>query len=314
MNDDAVMTIGGIRPLEPDADLDALLALLRVIARAEGQEPVTADRLQEALLWPKHERWVAVNSTESHDLIGYAVLFHQTTDRCYGDIKVHPAWRRRGVGRQLLDRLSGRAAELDARYLAIDVPADNQDALRFLLSRGLRYRGDTWALLAPAETPLPPPAWPRGYAARSLAEVADLPLLVELCNRTFRDLWGHWENTPGMVTVERMRGWLAHADPAGTFLVFDPTGAPVGQCRTMAAAAGAPAAAPHVLDQPGIVPAARAAGLRAPLALTAAHWLRGQSPRPIRLESWGDRRETIALYESLGFALVEHEVSYVLEL
>lgn len=314
MNDDTVVTIGGIRPLEPDADLDALLELLRVVARAEGQEPINADRLQAALLGPKEERWVAINPTESHDLIGYAVLFHQTTDRCYGDIKVHPAWRRRGVGRRLLDRLSGRAAELDVRYLAIDVPADNQDALRFLLSQGLRYRGDSWALLAPAEAELPPPVWPHGHTARSFAEVADLPLLVELCNRTFRDLWGHWENTPGMVTVERMRGWLAHADPAGTFLVFGPTGAPVGQCRTMPAAADAPAGAPHVLDQPGIVPEARDAGLHAPLALTAAHWLRGQSPRPIRLESWGDRREIIALYESLGFALAEHEVSYVLEL
>ncbi len=314
MKDEAMLAGAAIRPLEPDADLEALLELLRVVARADGQEPLTADRLQEALLWPKHERWVAVNPTESHDLIGYAVLFHQTTDRCYGDIKVHPAWRRRGIGRQLLDRLSERAAELDAGYLAIDVPADNQDALRFLLSQGLRYRGDTWALLAPADTPLPPPVWPHGYTARSYAEVADLPLLVELCNRTFRDLWGHWENTPGMVTVERMRGWLSHADPAGTFLVFDSSGAPAGQCRAMPAAAGAPAGTPHVIDQPGIVPEARDAGLHTPLALTAAHWLRGQSPRPIRLESWGDRRETIALYESLGFALVEHEVSYVLAL
>lgn len=314
MNDDTVMTIGGIRPLEPDADLDALLELLRVVARAEGQEPMTADRLQAALLGPKEERWVAINPTESHALIGYAVLFHQTTDRCYGDIKVHPAWRRRGVGRRLLDRLSGRAAELDARYLAIDVPADNQDALRFLLSQGLRYRGDVWALVAPAETIFSGAAWPEGYAVRSLAEVGDLTLFVDLCHRVFGDLWGHWENTPGMVTVERLRERLAAGGGDGDFILFDPTGAPVGQCRTRTAAAGAPAGTPHVLDQPGIVPEARDAGLHAPLALTAARWLRGQAPRPVRLESWGDRRETIALYESLGFALAEHEVSYVLEL
>jgi ribosomal protein S18 acetylase RimI-like enzyme len=314
MHDEAMLAGAAIRPLEPEADLDALLELLRAVARAEGQEPPNAERLQEAFLWPKNEYWVAAHPAEPRGLIGYAALFHQTTDRCYGDVKVHPAWRRRGVGRRLLDRLSGRAAELDARYLAIDVPADNQDALRFLLSQGLRYRGDVWALVAPAETTFSGAAWPEGYAVRSLADVGDLTLFVDLCHRVFGDLWGHWENTPGMVTVERLRERLAADGADGDFILFDAGSAPVGKCRAIHAAADAPAGTPHILDQPGIVPEARDAGLHAPLALTAARWLRTQSPRPIRLESWGDRRETIALYESLGFALVEHEVSYVLEL
>ena len=61
------------------------------------------------------------------------------------------------------------------------------------------------------------------------------------------------------------------------------------------------------------MPEQRASGLHVPLALTAAHWLRGQGARPIRLESWGDSAETIVQYEALGFALVEHEVSMVRE-
>ncbi|MBK7218323.1 MAG: GNAT family N-acetyltransferase [Candidatus Promineofilum sp.] len=317
------MTEIHVRPLAPESDLPALVDLLTAIRHAEGNPtPATADELRPALAAPRTRRWVAPEP-DGDGLIGLAVLFHQTPDRCYGDIRVHPAWRRRGVGRALSDALAAGAAELGTRYLAIDVAAgqtggaadqtggaaDNREALRFLLSQGYRYRGDTWALSLPAAAELPAPVWPAGYEARSLAEVDDLPLFVDLCNATFGDLWGHHENTPGLVTVERMAEGLS--DPAGAFLVFGPDGAAVGQCRTFPAAADAPPDAPHVLDQPGIVPDHRAAGLHAPLALTAARWLRELGARPIRLESWGESAATIALYETLGFALVEHEVSYV---
>jgi ribosomal protein S18 acetylase RimI-like enzyme len=307
------MTDISVRPLEPETDLTALADLLTAIRQAEGNPaPATEDELRPALAQPKFRRWVATEPG-GEGLIGLAVLFHQTPDRCYGDIRVHPTWRRRGVGRGLSDALAAGATELGVRLLAIDVAADNRDALRFLLSQGFRFRGDTWALSLPAAAELPAPEWPAGYGARSLAEVDDLPLFVALCNATFGDLWGHHENTPGLVTVERMAEWLAEADPAGTFVVFGPGGVPAGQCRTFPAAPYAPDDTPHVLDQPGIAPEYRAAGLHAPLALTAAHWLRGQGARPIRLESWGDAAATIALYEALGFALVEHEVSYVRE-
>ena len=308
-----------VRPLEPESDLSSLVDLLTAIRLAEGNPmPATADELRPALAQPEFRRWVATEP-DGDGLIGLAVLLQQTPDRCYGDIRVHPAWRRRGVGRALSDALVAGAAEVGTRDLAIDVAAaiggaaGNRDALRFLLSQGFRVRGDVWALALPAEAELPAPVWPVGYGARSLAQVNDLPLFVALCNATFGDRWGHHENTPGLVTVERMAEWLADADPAGTFIVFGPGGVPVGQCRTFPAATYAPDDAPHVLDQPGVVPDHRAAGLHAPLALTAAAWLRERGARPIRLESWGDDAATIALYEALGFSLVEHEISTVRE-
>ena len=307
------MTAIHVRPLEPEADLPALVDLLTAIRRAEGNPtPATADELRPALGQPEFRRWVAPQP-DGDGLIGLAVLLPQTPDRCYGDIRVHPAWRQRGVGRALSDALAAGVAEFGTRYLTIDVAADNRDALLFLLSQGYRYRGDTWALNLPAAAELPAPVWPAGYGVRSLAQVNDLPLFVELCNATFGDLWGHHENTPGLVTAERMAEWLADADPAGAFLVFGPGGVPVGQCRTFPAATYAADDMPHVLDQPGVVPDYRAAGLHAPLALTAAAWLRERSARPIRLESWGDDAATIALYEALGFSLVEHEISTVRE-
>lgn len=309
MSDD-VLSIAP-RPFRPEQDLTSLVELHNTVEAAEGRPAaLTVERLAAALDAPNLYRWV-VPAPGENSLAAYGVLFHQTTERCYGDIKVHPAWRRRGMGRLLADELAQKATELGTRYLAIDVDHANQDALRFLLSQGFRYRGDTWALVAPAGRMLPEPEWPDGYTVRSHAEVNDLPLYVALCNRTFGDLWGHWENTPGMVDEARMAGTLSHFDANGIFIVFDAAGAAVAHCRTLASTDDG---APHILDQPGVVPEARAAGLHAPLALTAARWLRDRADRPVRLESWGDPEATIAVYESLGFDRVEHEVSYVREL
>jgi mycothiol synthase len=295
------------RPFRRDDDLVPLVELHNAVEQAEGRPAtLTVERLKRALDAPHLYRWVVAGP--AGELAGYGVLYQQHVERCYGDVKVHPAWRRRGVGRELIAALVAKAAQLKTRYLAIDVDHDNQDAIRFLLSQGFRFRGDTWALVAPAALELPAPVWPAGYGVRSYAEVQDLPLMVALSNRTFGDLWGHWENTPGLVDEARMADTLDHFDPRGVFVVFDSTGAAVAQCRALAAAEEN---APHIVDQPGVVPEHRAAGLHAPLALTAAHWLREQDRRPIRLESWGDPFETIAGYELLGFDLAEHQISYV---
>lgn len=304
-----------IRPLNPEKDLAGVLDLLNATTAADSlDQAVTVEQLEAAFAVPGFYRWLAFHHNETERPIGYGVIYHQTTDRCYGDVKIHPEWRRRSIGRLLIDQMAAKAVELRARHLAIDVEATNQQALRFLLSQGFLYRGDVWALTLSQDTKLPAPEWPEGYTVRTLAEVDDLPLFVELCHRTFGDVWGHWENTPGMVTVERMRGWLERSDPAGVFILYGPGGELAGQCRTFPAAADAEAGVPHGLDQPGIVPEHRAAGLHRPLVLSAARWLSGVGQRPIRLESWGDPAEVIQIYESLGFVIDNHEVSYVREI
>ena len=303
-----------VRMLEPETDLTALADLLTAIRQAEGNaSPATADELRPALAQPKFRRWVATKP-DGEGLIGLAVLFHQTPDRCYADIRVHPAWRRQGVGRALGDALAAEAVELGTRYLAIDIAADNREALRFLLSQGFRFRGHVWVLEAAAAIAFDAPQWPPGYVMRPFSDSGDLALLADLKNRSFGDLWGHWENTPGLVTEQTLRDRLPPIEPDEVFIVYDEGGAGVGQCRLFPPPSEGPAKVPHVIDQPGVVPAHRSAGLHTLLLQTAARALQERRGRqPLRLESWGDSAETIALYEALGFALVEHEVSYVRE-
>lgn len=300
------------RPFRPDTDLESLVKLHNTIEAAEGcPATLTTERMQGSLDVPGLFRWVVDGdeATGADGLAAYGVLFQQMPARCYGDVRVHPAWRRRGIGRVLVDALAKKTAELGSRYLAIDVDHENQDAIRFLLTQGFRFRGDIWALHLERGQVLPAPQWPAGHAVRSYAGEADLAVMVELCNRAFGDLWGHWENVPGMVDEARMAEVLAEFDPAGIFIAFDANGAAVAQCRALASSDGSS----HVLDQPGVVPEHRAAGLHAALALHAAGWLRSRSDNAIRLESWGDPAATIAIYEALGFSRVGHKVSYVRE-
>lgn len=307
MNNEALSYV--FRPFRPERDLEPLVELHNTIEVAEGRpSTLTTEQVKGSLDVPGLFRWVVDANGSTNELAGYGVLYRQMPARCYGDARVHPAWRRRGIGRVLIDALANKTAELGSRYLAIDVNHDNQDAIRFLLTQGFRYRGDVWALLLAAGNELPRPEWPDGYTIRNYAGDGDLPVMVDLCNRAYGDLWGHWENVPGMVDAARMNEVLAEFDPEGIFIVFDVNGAAVAQCRSKAAEGADP---PHVLDQPGVVPGERGTGLHAPLALHAAHWLRSRGGGPVRLESWGDPASTIALYEALGFEIAGHKVSYV---
>jgi len=83
-----------VRPVEPERDLPALLALLNAIREVEGNAATTAEALRPSLEAPRYGRWVAEAAGEE-GLLGLAVLFQQTPERSYGDIRVHPARRRR---------------------------------------------------------------------------------------------------------------------------------------------------------------------------------------------------------------------------
>lgn len=89
-----------VRPLNPQTDLEDTLEFLNAAALAEGHaQAITADQLRSALAAPNFYRWLAFDRNEQDRPVGIGVVFHQMAARCYGDAKVHPEWRRRGIGR-----------------------------------------------------------------------------------------------------------------------------------------------------------------------------------------------------------------------
>jgi GNAT superfamily N-acetyltransferase len=301
----------GVRAVDPAGDESALRLCLADIARERNRPESLVETVFAALAdRTRYRAWGAFGGDGT--LLALGTHFQQNAARCYADVDVLPAWRRLGLGSRVLRRMVDETAQLGARWLVVDVPSDDAAAGAFLRRNGLTPRGDVWALLAPAETSFPAATWLDGYHVTTYDRLQDVRALTDAFNAAFGDMWGHWENIPGLVTVESVGNMLAEADARGIVLALDAGGRIAGFCHATPFV-GEQASAPHLLDMPGVVPDHRHAGLHTPLVLEAAKFLQSQGPRPLRLESWSDPAETIALYEALGFERVLHEVSYGLD-
>lgn len=85
------MIVVEVRPFRVDEDLAGLVAVHNAMEAAEGREPsLTAERLESTLNTPGLYRWVATAPGDAPRLAGYGVVYRQMSQRCYGDVQVHP--------------------------------------------------------------------------------------------------------------------------------------------------------------------------------------------------------------------------------
>lgn len=305
------------RPYAPAADLAHLSVLLTAVeAHDQGGEDPSEKALQQQLSWPHHDPeqdcWVIEVSGSSQELIGYSSVFAQTPTRSTLYVAIHPAWRQRGLGRALLTKALERARATGARRVTVYANAHNAAANAFLLAQGFSLVGSSWALCAPADLALEAAQWPDGFTVRTYAEAPQLSTLLEVTNRSYADKWGHAENEQAS-TEAGLRQRLASADPGGIFLAFAPEGSVAGFCRAIAALSpqgSVDADLTDEIEQPGVVPEHRHQGLYRPLVLTALHWLRSQGQHAVVLQSWDDNEQTIAIYQEMGFVLMQHFLAY----
>jgi mycothiol synthase len=295
-----------VRPLRPEADLPALVRLRTAIVLADRTgEAVSEAALRERLNWKNQAHWVAEMPEHPSELAGYASSLTHIKQRCDCLVEVHPAWRRRGLGSALLQRLLQRAREQGAQHVAFYEYSANVGAQAFLTRAGFDQVGEAWELHASADCPIAEPEWPAGFSLRTYAQNPDLSQLLEVCNRSRRDMWGHWENYAGAVTEEVVMRWLPHWAWNGIFLVLSPAGEAVGVCRAELNTGGS-----ANIDPPTIVPEHRHQLLQRPLLLTAWRWLRAQGAGQTLLQTWGDAASTVALYRILGFQEDAHYLAY----
>jgi mycothiol synthase len=307
------------RQYMPTKDIPHLSHLLtEVEGHDHDGEETSETALREQLTWPNHhpeqDCWVIEAHDSSHTLIGYGSAYAQSPERSTLYIAIHPAWRRRGLGRSLLTKVLQRARETEARQVKIAANAHNPAANAFLRKSGFRQESSSWILQAPADLVLENISWPAGYTVRTYAEVQQISTLVDAKNGSYTDRWGHSENTRP-TTEANIRSWIAHADMEGIFLAFAPDGGIAGFCRAISASLPQEAdlldsTCTDEIEQPGVVLEHRHQDLYRPLALTAMHWLREKARRSIILLSWGDDEQTIATYQGLGFLMRQHYLDY----
>lgn len=166
------------------------------------------------------------------DLAGtaVAVLDGRVVGACtprHDDLTVHPAFRRRGVGRALLSEALTIVRERGLPYLQLYVPGHLPGSVAFARAVGLEHHSSLWLCRLRPDAEVPAPRFPDWVVTRSLDPDEPLEPFVDLMNATFAD-----HPTPASWTIDVVRHvhGLPEFDPAGVLVVSpaeDP-GRPIG--------------------------------------------------------------------------------------
>jgi mycothiol synthase len=306
-----------LRPFrfEPDDTPELARLIAGVPELVASGEDFSEEALRAQERWPGYEperdRWVAEALGEPGRLVGYASVFlFPNGTRADLMVAVHPDWRRRGLGRELLRSALADAHSRGATDANVYLGERDTEAISFARAQGFAPFSAYTRLTAPGDTSFPAPVFPPGYSVRACRGQEDYRLFIESANTCYADLWGH-----NPVSEENGREWFAGMDHSGVGFLFSPDGALVG--RVSAERAERDGQPVGVIDAPGVLPAERGNGLHAPLLLWAIAWIGRQPGGSVSryvIDSWGDVHRTLAAYQSLGFRVERREAAWRLSL
>jgi mycothiol synthase len=129
----------------------------------------------------------AVIATDAARIVAYAALVR----RDYADVYVHPDYRGRGIGAELLawsERRTLAALEPgETVRLGQVVTSDHAGARRLLERAGYEPARTYWRMEMAFEGPPPPPSWPEGIRVRSFDRERDSRAVYALVQDAFAD-------------------------------------------------------------------------------------------------------------------------------
>jgi mycothiol synthase len=246
-------------------------------------------------------------------LVGYAHI--DPTDVVQGpsaELCVHPLFRRRGLGRNLVSAVIEAAGEsVPTGRLRLWAHGDHPSANALALSLGFDRSRVLWQMRRSLYAEVPSPTMPDGVVLRQFRPGADDEAWLVLNNRAFADHpdQGGW--TLADLRVRLKESWF---DPAG-FLLAERDGALVGFHWTKIHGSNdpehdhhhAPIGEVYVL---GVDPAAHGHGLGAALTLAGLRSLRNRGLDQVMLYVDESNQVAIQLYQHLGFARWSTDVCF----
>lgn len=284
----AAATVRGLRPGDDGAVLAEMLAAYE---RAEygGMERYQVEHAAERLAPNPGSCAVAVVDGR---LAGWVVPIDD-------DLKVVPAYRRRGIGRMLVEAGRCIAAAEGRDVLRLWVPR-SPDAEAFAAACGMRPTSSLWQmrLSGRAAASVAGPEFPAGTVVRTFRVGEDEVPLVALANQIFRD-----HPSPIELSVDEVR--RVHAspefDPTTVLIAEDATsGAMVGFCRIhpFTGADGVPSGEIRLL---GVDRAWRRRGLGRAVTSWGVVELQRRGAESVVLAVEGENAVAQRLYADLGF-------------
>jgi mycothiol synthase len=220
-----------------------------------------------------------------------------------GELVIHPAQRRRGLGLALARAAVASAGPLPVRIWAHgDLPA----AARLAAAAGFTRVRSLLQMRRSLAEPLPEAWLPDGITLRSFVPGQDEDEWLALNAAAFADHpeQGGW--TRDELEHREEQPWF---DPAGFFVAVR-SGRLAGFHWTKIhapAGVGEPTGEVYVV---GVHPAEQGTGLGRALTLAGLHYLRGREIPSVMLYVDGENTPAIRLYKSLGFAHTSTDVMY----
>jgi mycothiol synthase len=232
------------------------------------------------------------------ELTGFAHLEADATGGS-AELVVHPAHRRAGLGRQLVEALTGRV-----QPLRVWAHGNHAGAVRLAARLGFKPVRELRRMGRGLLDPVAEPDLPDGVRIRQFVVGADEPEFLRVNNAAFD--WhpeqGGW--TLADVALRESEPWF---DAAGFLLAVNRDDRLLGFHWTKVHAGAEPLGEVYVL---GVDPAARGTRLGAALTLAGLRHLRGLGLHRVMLYVEADNHAAIRLYDRLGFTLWDSDVSY----
>ena len=302
-----------IRHYVPEQDLSPLADMLTEIESIDRDgEDTSEEYLRASLAWPNYrptqDVWVAEADGK---LVGYGVALEQPSQNCTMYVVVHPSYRRKSLGSQLLALTLHRAQELDAKNILVYANEHNRESNLFLTHHNFRQVGSSGSMKLNANIEHPPAEFPEGFTLKRYSEVNDPLILLEALYVCYLGMWGHQHSENQTEEERKSPRFLQYYAADDILLLFDENGSIFGICSIKPQGKReANGELSDLLDAPGIIEKYREQGFQRLLVLAGIEHLRKKGTRPITLEFWGDDENALNIYRSLGFEMVNRYVAY----
>jgi mycothiol synthase len=284
-----------------------VLEVVKLATEADGVGPLS-EHVMLHLRYGGDPRAVNLLGYLGQRLAGYAHL--DPTDPVAGpsgELAIHPAYRRRGIGLALTRAL---VAEAGPRPLRLWAHGDLPAAARLAAAAGFERSRSLWQMRRSLQTRLDEPRLPAGITIRTLVVGKDEDEWTELNRRAFA---GHPEQgtwTRADLELREREPWF---DPAGFFLA-ERGGRMVGFHWTKIHGAEEPGVTAHdpigEVYVVGVDPREQGTGLGRALTLVGLRYLRSQGLFQVMLYVDETNTAAIGLYQSLGFTHWDTDVMF----
>jgi GNAT superfamily N-acetyltransferase len=235
------------------------------------------------------------------------VGWHSPPHLSLADVRVPPAARGRGHGRELLERLSAWAAERGATELEGDVWEDDPASLAWAERQGFREVGRN-SRLALDLTEIEPPEQqaPPGIEIATWAERPDaVPGMYEVACEAMPDIPGNEDSEVGTLEEWLSRDMQGSGDrPEATFVAYE------GDRVVGYAKLAFSGARPHVVmhDLTGVLRSERGRGIAAALKRTQIRWAKEHGYEKLETSNEVRNEPIRRLNERHGYRLEPGEI------